>query len=113
MKNIFLMLILAMLPFWSCENKTALPTPADQCATISYSKNVAPIISKHCCIRGCHASGSPPGDLTTYEGLHAQIENGFFQSKVFEQKSMPPTDALNEGELETLKCWIQYGALSN
>jgi hypothetical protein len=45
--------------------------------------------------------------------VHAQIENGFFQLKVLEQKSMPPSDSLNESELETLQCWVDQGAKNN
>jgi hypothetical protein len=99
--------------FCSCENKNALPTPADECASISYSGNVAPIISRYCGISGCHVTGFLPGDFTTYEGVHAQIENGLFQLKVLDQKSMPPLDSLNEGELGTLQCWVEHGALNN
>ena len=113
MKEILLLSVLAMSSFCSCENKKDLPVPADECAKTSYSKNVAPIISTHCAISGCHVTGFPPGDFTTYEGVHAQIENGFFQSKVLEQQSMPPSDSLNEGELEILQCWVDHGALNN
>ena len=113
MKKIALPLFLLMSSFCSCENKNALPTPADECAAISYALHVQPIISAHCAITGCHVTGFPPGDFTTYEGVRAQIENGFFQSKVLELKSMPPSDSLNEGELETLQCWVEHGALNN
>ena len=113
MMKFFLLLILAMSSFCSCENKKALPIPADQCDLISYSIHVTPIISNHCAITSCHVAGFPPGDFTTYEGVHAQIENGFFQLKVLEQKSMPPFDSLNEGELETLQCWVDQGAKNN
>lgn len=113
MKKFVLPLILAMSSFCSCENKKALPSPADQCDLISYSMNVVPIISRHCAIAGCHVAGFLPGNFTTYEGLHAQTENGFFQWMVLEQRSMPPSDSLNEGELKTLQCWIDQGAKDN
>ncbi|HYV91910.1 MAG TPA: hypothetical protein VE978_09005 [Chitinophagales bacterium] len=113
MKKFFLPLIVAMSSFCSCENKKAWPTPADQCDFISYSVHVVPIISRHCAIAGCHVAGFPPGNFTTYEGVHAQIENGFFQLKVLEQRSMPPSDSLNEEELETLQCWVDQGAKDN
>ena len=113
MKEILLLSVLAMSSFCSCENKKDLPAPDGECAEISFSENVAPIISGHCAISGCHVSGFPPGDFTTYEGVHAQIENGFFQSKVLEQMSMPPSDSLNESELETLQCWVEQGSLNN
>ena len=113
MKKIALPFFLMTTSFCSCENKNALPTPADECTTVSYAQHVQPIISAHCAIAGCHVTGFPPWDFRAYEGVRAHVENGFFQSKVLEQKSMPPLDSLNEGELETLQCWFEQGALNN
>jgi hypothetical protein len=113
MKKFFLFLILTACSFCSCENKKALPTPLDLCDRISFSENVEPILNIHCAVSGCHVSGFPPGDFTTYEGVHAQIENGFFQSKVLGDRSMPPFDSLSKEELETLQCWVDHGAPNN
>lgn len=112
MKKIALLFLLVST-FCSCENKNAWPIPADECAAISYAQHVQPIITAHCAVAGCHVTGFPPGDFTTYEGVHAKIENGFFQSKVLEQKIMPPSDSLSDHELETLQCWVEHGALNN
>ena len=113
MKRISILIFVAMLSFCSCENKKAFPTLDDPCDLISYSINVVPIIDTHCAIAGCHVAGFLPGDFTTYGGVYAQIKNGFFQSKVLEQRSMPPSDSLNESELQILQCWVDHGALNN
>ena len=85
----------------------------NECSENSFSKDVVPVINKYCAVSGCHVEGFPPGDFTKYEGLHAVVENGFFQEKVFQQRIMPPADSLSDSELKVLQCWVDHGALNN
>jgi len=110
MKKFLLQLFFTSFFFCGCVKEK---TTANECSGNSFAKDVAPIIETHCAITGCHVAGFPPGDFTTYNGLHAVVENGFFQLKVLQQKIMPPADSLCDSDLRVLQCWVDQGALNN
>ena len=113
MKKIFFVAYIVTILFSSCLNKeNELPEP-DACATVSFMKDVQPVINEHCAIAGCHVTGFLPGDFTTYEALKQKIDSGLFQLMVFELEIMPPADSLNDNELKTIQCWIENGAMNN
>jgi hypothetical protein len=85
------------------------------CSTISsgFAANIKPIIDRNCISTGCHNSGSSNGDLTTYAGCKAKVDNGSLNSRVLEKKDMPDSKALSLDDRKKIKCWIEGGAPNN
>jgi hypothetical protein len=108
-----LLLICGASFFSSCLFEKSDAPSIDPCSSITYSKNVVPIINTHCAINACHVAGFAQGDFTSYDILFSKVENGSFQLRVFELRIMPPNDSLNDEELATLQCWINNGALND
>ena len=113
MRNIALRVIFPACLFFSCMDEKSSVSETNPCSDVTYSGNVKPIIDLHCAITGCHVHGFLPGDFTSYEGLYEQVQNGFFELKVLDQKIMPPGDSLNESDLTVLQCWVDNGAQDN
>lgn len=83
------------------------------CDTITYNKNVKPIIDVNCAKSGCHVTGFANGDYTTYQGVYAKVANGTFKLRVFDSPGNPmPQDngMLPSLELSVLQCWLNKGA---
>ena len=86
------------------------------CDTITYAKNVKPIIDLNCAKSGCHVTGFANGDYTTYQGVYAKVAAGTFKLRVFDSPSNPmPQDKgmLPSLELSILRCWLNNGAPNN
>ena len=85
------------------------------CSTISsgFNANIKPIIDANCISSGCHNSGSSNGDLTTYLGCKAKVDNGQMNARVLEDKNMPPSKPLSLDDRKKIKCWIESGAPNN
>jgi len=113
MKLTRLLLICGASFFSSCLFEKSDAPSINSCSSVTYSKNIVPIISTHCAISGCHVVGFLPGDFTSYDMLYSKVENGSFQLRVFELKIMPPNESLDDEELATLQCWIDNGALDD
>ena len=66
------------------------PPPTSPCdsATISYMADIEPIIVQSCAISGCHASGGPQSELTTYDQVKFYVDNGLFKSWVIDRYPM-------------------------
>ena len=106
--------------FGSCKHKTDF----EKQATVSYSKNIAPIIKSNCAFSGCHGdSGFQRFSATTYLGL---INGGIIsgspeKSKLYQKiKSlgddiMPkkPYTELSEKDIQVIYLWIGEGAKNN
>ena len=111
--------IISMLFIVSCTyDKAKLPPPPpiiNLCDTlnVTYSGAIASIMNAHCNTSGCHASGSPYGDLTNYVGVKAKVDNTTFRKRVIIQKNMPPSYLLPQGDLDKLNCWLKAGAPNN
>ena len=102
--------------FYSCEKKIgkvdANYVPIN-CDTITFSKNIKPIINASCAKSGCHVTGFANGDYTTYAGLYAKVSAGTFKLRVFDSPNNPmPQDngMLPPAKLAILKCWLDKGA---
>jgi len=103
-----------VLFFYSCQNEKSDALFAIPCSAVTYSQDVVPIINKHCAISGCNVTGFPSGDFTTYDGLHQQVENGFFRLKVLEQSVMQPNgDSFSDNDLMILQCRVNNGVPDN
>ena len=89
-------------------------TPCDS-ATVSYMSDIRPIIFQSCAINGCHASGGPQSELTTYEQVKFYVDNGLFKSWVIDQVpyAMPIGTPLTPEELQKIGTWLDEGACEN
>ncbi|TND09382.1 MAG: hypothetical protein FD123_1344 [Bacteroidetes bacterium] len=81
------------------------------CDSVSYQRDVAPIISARC--GSCHTASYISGDFTTYEPLKAVVDNGRFRQLVLVDKTMPTVEHLSQEELDVLTCWVNKGAPQN
>lgn len=115
--NYFALGILSCFTLFSCEkeenessnNSTSTSTCTSN-TTISYAKDIAPLMSTNCV--SCHNSSQSSGGiiLDNYasvsqfasSSLHA-IENG----------SMPPSGKLAAEDIQKLTCWISQGKKNN
>ena len=93
------------------------PPPTSPCdsATISYMADIEPIIVQSCAISGCHASGGPQSELTTYDQVKFYVDNGLFKSWVIDQVpyAMPIGTPLTNEELQKIGTWLDEGACEN
>lgn len=78
-----------------------------------YSANVKPIIEANCLSSGCHNASSDHGDLTTYAGIKAKVDNGSLDNRVIQNKNMPLSGKLSLDDLKKIKCWLNSGAPNN
>jgi len=85
---------------------------------ISFSRDVAPILQRHCV--ACHKEGKAKGKyrLDTYEQLRKELEPGDLESELFfrittedEEERMPgKADPLAGAEIDVIRKWISEGA---
>jgi len=99
------------------EDNYPPPPPPSSCdsATISYMADIEPIIVQSCAINGCHASGGPQAELTTYDQVKFYVDNGLFKSWVIDQVpyAMPIGTPLTNEELQKIGTWLAEGACKN
>jgi hypothetical protein len=82
--------------------------------TVSFSKDVMPIINNRCSTVGCHVQGgSGIGILENHTQIKAMIDKGSFEQRVFVQRDMPTSGPLSDCQIEHLQKWIADGALNN
>jgi uncharacterized membrane protein len=85
---------------------TLTPNPGGD---LQYELVRKPIFEAHC--TGCH-NGHDQFSLQSYDAIKANIS--LIKTQAVDKKSMPPDDSgdlLSESELNTLKTWIEKGAL--
>lgn len=113
-----LLLILSTFTVLSCSKDKASPVIPGDCGTyISYNDDIKPIINTSCVTNagvGCHDAW-----IFEYDKLIGPIEDGRFNTEVFELKTMPlipndfGIDSLTDDEIKTFKCWIEQGYPEN
>lgn len=83
-------------------------------STVKYSVHIQPIIKGNCAISGCHtAGGSGNGIFDNYAGIKAKVDNGSLRQRVVVDKSMPPSQALNNCQIQLINAWIDAAAPNN
>lgn len=87
--------------------------PVDDCADVTYSQTIAPIIAASCATAGCHAAGATIGDFTTHAGIAAEATAGHLKHEVIDDQTMPPSGALSTAKQDQILCWINAGAPNN
>lgn len=88
----------------SCNPDT--PTTPD----VTYTTDVAPIISTNCL--GCHSGTTPSGDLllTTYAEVRASAETDTLTLRMNDAAMpMPPTGLISEADRNTVQDWVDGG----
>ncbi len=102
---------------WACtkENvETRYPVKKIEfCDTISYSRNIKPIIDATCNNPSlpCHASGSAQ-DFSTYALMQPHLVN--FNDRLFVKGDMPSGGAvLTPTEVSMIECWQKAGYPNN
>lgn len=78
----------------------------------NYSAHVKTIIKNHC--YSCHSGQFPKRgiDLTTYEAVRFQAEEGNLLSRINnETKSMPPMGLMSRNERSTIINWVKNNYL--
>lgn len=116
-----LVIISAILLLAACKYDEIERDPDSlQClGDFTYDQNVKFLIGTYCSYSGCHdGSSAAPGNFLTYEGLESRLNNGQFETRVFEFRDMPPGDAtgpkiITEPDLNTLRCWAEQGFPQN
>ena len=86
------------------------PTVVD-CASVTFSHDIAPIINANCV--SCHNSAYTCGPLTDYNDVKAKVDNGSLKQRVVITKDMSPTGTLSVADIQKIKCWIDNGAQNN
>lgn len=87
----------------------------DSSSTVSYSKQIVPIINNYCI--NCHGANATMPDLSMYSGVKSSTQTNFYGSVVWDgSASLMPKNASSRipiCELVTLKRWISVGAPNN
>ncbi|HSZ24318.1 MAG TPA: hypothetical protein VK766_01295, partial [Cytophagaceae bacterium] len=132
----YLFLLLLCIVGYSCryDNLNEVnPSPASPCAsvvpdTVSFSKNIAPLLSNSCATPGCHSGSYPPVNLNLESAnSYAQLskpggnyintvnptQSVLYKCLVATYSRMPPTEKLDDCELELITRWMQQNAKNN
>src|SRR3990170_8280973 len=87
---------------------------------VTYSVNVAPILSNNC--YACHGQSNAPANgagivLEGYEKIKVAVENGLLIESIIHGPNASPTPKnapkLSDCKINTIKKWIEEGALNN
>lgn len=109
--------IIGFFTIHSCTSDN-LPEPTTlgcESGTVTYSNTIQAILETNCAYTGCHLSGFPNGNLSSYgDDLISFLENGDFKERAIDLRDMPPYYAfgpttLTDEEMQSLRCWIEDG----
>ena len=100
--------------YYDVEDELYIVRNCDLPAVVTFADDVNPIIQQSCAIVGCHISSNPDRvSLETYDNIKATIDNNGFQTRTFDNLSMPPAGPLSACHIDILKKWIEDGAPNN
>lgn len=86
------------------------PEPCPIPESPTYSEHIEPLVLAKCATAGCHVTGGGgPGDFTTYDGIEGYISGGEFEVETVIDRSMPPSGALPNCEIQLIEAWIAAG----
>lgn len=86
------------------------------CDSVTFDKNIKPIIINKCV--SCHNSTGGPGNgdfqTDTYTGIKQKVDNGAFKNRVVILHDMPQGGPpLPQNEIDLINCWLDAGAPNN
>jgi len=117
---------------WNCTNRSIEPKStcsAVEKDTVSFSKDIQPILNQHCTISACHAGNTPKGNLNLESSMsYLQLtntrrgylnislpKNSLFYGQLLSSSAspMPPSYRLDNCNLQTIEKWISQQAKNN
>lgn len=123
-KNVFYITLMVILSIGSgCYNDTEeelYGTAACNLESLTYSLDVVPILSKNCYT--CHSQSNAPGRgagivLESYDKLMVAVKNGLLLESITHGPNASPMPKnglkLSECKINTIRKWIENGALNN
>ncbi len=118
MKKYYLSIGLSIILFlWSCKKENGGGTDGGgvqiDCSTVTFSGDIAFLISTKCAVSGCHDASSTngPGPLINYASIFASRLS--IQSAVNANRMPQGGPPLSATEKAKIKCWIDAGAPNN
>ncbi|HEX4957299.1 MAG TPA: hypothetical protein VFV46_03920 [Lacibacter sp.] len=109
--------MLAVMFAISCKKESGGSNTDDNvqvnCSTVTFSGDIAPLISSKCATSGCHnaSSSNGPGPLINYASIFASRFS--IQTSVNNNRMPQGGPPLTAAEKAKLKCWIDAGAPNN
>jgi hypothetical protein len=106
----------------SCDKKVGKRPVADptviNCDSVTYSKDIKPIIETSCAKAGCHDPVTKAGlvEFTSYAAVKAQADGGRIHARVIMgDPSFMPQDVgkLPDAQLKKIQCWLDQGSPEN
>ena len=103
----------------SCKKDKAEPFVAEDCGTIiSYTDHIKPIINTSCVTNMGPGTGCHDAWIFDYDQVKAMVANGKWEEQIYsyEMPLIPNDfgiDSLRQGELDTMRCWIEQGYPNN
>ncbi|HTN18687.1 MAG TPA: hypothetical protein VL092_13440 [Chitinophagaceae bacterium] len=108
-------LILAQSACYKDSKEAMFPTTGCDTTSITWTKDIQPIVNNSCTASGCHDARSQSGGyaLNTYEGVKTIVDNTRFLA-VIEAGTMPKSSPkLDDCTINKIKRWINTGAEQN
>jgi hypothetical protein len=118
-KNLFIIIIGLIGGLQACtydKREIVTPNKPGGCDTskLSYCSTIKTIIDNNCNTSGCHVpGGGGTGDLTTYVGVKAKVDDQTLKQRVIIIMDMPPAGPLSANEIQKINNWITAGAPEN
>ncbi len=129
----WIVLVTALALFSSCVNDHGNPTPAQACQStgqdsVTFQKDILPILSTNCALASCHSGSAPAGDLNMERSkAYSQLSKSgtgylipynpnsslLYSQLVSVSQPMPPTGSLDICNIQLIKNWIAQGAKNN
>ena len=97
-------------------NQNAPNNSCEDCdsSVYNFSGPVAAIFSTSCTTSiGCHASGSPNGQFTSYEAIKPFADNGTIMDRAIAKMDMPVAAPLPPCDITRLRKWLEEGGPNN
>lgn len=122
--SLFPFIIILALLFSACEKDYLILKKIEITAPVSFSTDIAPILTKDCATSGCHVTGAIAPDLTASKAYDDLIGLGYVDTTNAEgsvlyiriigtTRPMPPAARLTPDEIGYILAWIKQGAQNN
>jgi hypothetical protein len=92
--------------------ETKYSRPVAFCDTITYTKDIRPIILTNCAVPACHDTvANGHGDFRTFNGMKPFLSN--FDNRVLIVRDMPQGKTLQPSDISIIECWSKSGHPDN